>query len=671
MGTYNLRNLQWLEFEELCCDVLGEELKVAIKRGKPGRDCGIDGIASSDDGSVVVQVKHYVESGAKALIQHLKISEVAKAEAIAAKRYVLMTSCDLSPNDRAAILEAYHGLIESGDDIYSGSDICALLASDKFRWIVRRHYNLWLSGMDQLELFCGDGINSKSTAYLDVIREDLRVAVKTQDYEHACARLINDNVIIITGQAGTGKTILAKQLIADFVFCLNYKFVCSEYDIKGFEVQIERHPNDAILFFIDDFLGANVMDALRENRDSQIVNFIRRVRRSENLKLILTSRSYIINEALDRTAKFSDAKIASFEYILDEKKLGRIDRAKILLSHFHHGDVSIAYKQSITADENYFKIIDHRNFNPRIIAYCFSFERVSTLNSLGIDGVGKVLWLLDNPGQIWRDCFESLNRLEKYVVIMVYLAGVAKIQIEEENLVSAFRRILASPEFAEYRTCVFSDVAKRLCRSVLARKYSADTTGAHATYSLFNPSVGDYILGAYNANENMFIECLLFLEQGAVLAQIVLDSSWQERSNPKYAHLCKAIVDGVVNAVVADSTKYGFNFVLKVYNEVVENYGREDLSCSKLADIIVMHDMLRAGNISGGEIVKFLDTVRSSHLSLYEAIDVDERLLEKTIGTTTDCEAYLLLGDLYDSIGSAPPDVRAREFPVQYREVLP
>ena len=89
MGKYNLKNLQWLEFEELCCDVLGEFLKVPIKRGKVGRDGGKDGMVFSDDGTIVLQVKHYAESGSRSLISHLKKNEVGKAEGISAKRYVV------------------------------------------------------------------------------------------------------------------------------------------------------------------------------------------------------------------------------------------------------------------------------------------------------------------------------------------------------------------------------------------------------------------------------------------------------------------------------------------------------------------------------------------------------------------------------------------------------
>ena len=653
MSGYNLRNIHWLEFEELCCEVLGAYLGVQVKHGKAGGDGGLDGIFVSKDGANVLQAKYYVGSGSKALINHLRSSEVKKAERISAERYFLMTSCELYPYERDEIVRIYHGLIKDIGDVFSGTDICELLK--QYQWIARSHYNLWLSGIEQLETFCGDGTNSKSVAYLDGLEDDLRVAVKTEEYARACARLLNDKVIIITGQAGTGKTILAKQLIAEFVFTLNYKFVFSEYDLTAFDAQIERHPSEQMLLFIDDFLGANILDALRENRDSRIVNLIRRVRRSENLKLVLTSRSYIINEAVDRTPKFSEAKIASFEYRLDEKRLSRIDKARMLLTHVLYGNVTKAYKQSVSENDNFFKVIDHANFNPRIVAYCFVAERVNLVHPEVAGGIGKILWMLDNPSQIWKDCFDSLDELEKCIVIMVHLANSSRISLGNSVLLEAYRRMMASTTFARYRIAVFDDVMKRLCSSVVVRKVSSDETGVHITYSPFNPSVSDYILGAYNTNENLFVEAALFLEQADVVIQIARDASWQEKSHPQYAHLCKAVIKRIVGAVVENPTLYASDFVLKIFNEITEAYSHVREYRQVLAAKIVKYKVLQDIRASGDEVIKFLSTLHDEQVELYEGISIDKELLDKTIETAKDCETMLLLGDLYYYIDDVPP----------------
>ena len=663
IGKYNLKNLQWLEFEELCCDVLGEFLKVPVKRGKVGRDGGKDGQVFSDDGEIVLQVKHYAESGSRSLIGRLKRNEVPKAEWISAKRYIIMTSCELSPNDRDEVFEAYHGLIKSKNDIFSGADICALLSQDRYQWVVRKHYNLWLSGIEQLEIFCGDGINSKFAAVLDEIRDALQKTVKTQDYEHAYARLLNDKVIIITGQAGTGKTILAKQLIAEFVFNQNYKFFCTEYEIKGFEAQIERHQSEKILFFIDDFLGANIMDALRENRDSQIVTFIKRIRRSQNLKLVLTSRSYIIREAIERAVKFADAKISSFEYRLDEKNLERIDKAKILYSHFHYGDVTQEYKKSIIEGENYFKIVDHNNFNPRIISYCFDADRIGSVMQLsGKNGISKVLWLLDNPSLIWRDCFESFDNLKKYIVFMIYLAGAARFTLKEEYLIEAFKRMIASAAFSDYKSCAFNDVIKSLCRSVITRSVIVDAEGQSTSFSLFNPSVGDYILTTYFVNEEMFVDVVLFLELGEVFIQINRDSLWQRNSKPQYAIFCQKIVHKTIDKVIANPMNYAPNFVLKVFNEIASHCKEENKSRILMADGIVRNNLLSRKDASCEEVIKFLYSLWLSSDALYREVRVDSEFLDKTIETTKNCETLLLLGDLYASIDAKPPEVFYKSF---------
>ena len=59
---YNLRKLDPIEFEKLSKDIMNYYYKLENKfiRGKVGRDGGIDLI--SDDGYILVQCKHYINS---------------------------------------------------------------------------------------------------------------------------------------------------------------------------------------------------------------------------------------------------------------------------------------------------------------------------------------------------------------------------------------------------------------------------------------------------------------------------------------------------------------------------------------------------------------------------------------------------------------------------------
>lgn len=298
------------EFEELCCDMMSVKFCEDTKHGRRGRDFGIDGVVAKNGVRIYIQAKHYKTDGYSALRSVVKKEEVEKSKKlINCTRYILMTSCELSVPQKDEILKLYGGIITSINDIWSGEDIRATLAKPEYQWVVRRHYNLWLSGVDALEQFIGDGNESKSEDLLVDIQDELKHTIRLDCFDAADEHLDKKKVIVITGQAGTGKTTLAKQLVVDYVFKKGYKLVASDFDVGVFEKQIGKREEEKTLFYLDDFLGANCLDVIANNRDSQIVNFIKRILRRENCRLVLTSRTNIIKEASNQSVKISESEI--------------------------------------------------------------------------------------------------------------------------------------------------------------------------------------------------------------------------------------------------------------------------------------------------------------------------------------------------------------------------
>ncbi len=69
MPSYDFRSLSPIDFEGLVRDLLQEELALTLESFKPGKDLGIDFRFTIDkDNTLVVQCKHYVESGFDALL---------------------------------------------------------------------------------------------------------------------------------------------------------------------------------------------------------------------------------------------------------------------------------------------------------------------------------------------------------------------------------------------------------------------------------------------------------------------------------------------------------------------------------------------------------------------------------------------------------------------------
>ena len=62
----NYANLNDTEFEFLCKDIMSKRLNTPLRNFAPGKDGGID--LCNEDKSIIVQVKHYVESSVDALV---------------------------------------------------------------------------------------------------------------------------------------------------------------------------------------------------------------------------------------------------------------------------------------------------------------------------------------------------------------------------------------------------------------------------------------------------------------------------------------------------------------------------------------------------------------------------------------------------------------------------
>ena len=68
----NYSNLNDVEFEYLCQDIMQKILKTSLRRFARGKDGGIDLVDTLSNDSIVIQVKHYINSSTETLISSLK-----------------------------------------------------------------------------------------------------------------------------------------------------------------------------------------------------------------------------------------------------------------------------------------------------------------------------------------------------------------------------------------------------------------------------------------------------------------------------------------------------------------------------------------------------------------------------------------------------------------------
>ena len=247
-------------------------------------------------------------------------------------------------------------------------------------------------------------------------------------------------------------------------------------------------------------------DAISNKRDSHIVKFIDRIKNDNSKKFILTSRTSILTKAVSLSHQFQNHKIREDEFLLRIRNLTEIDKAQILYNHIYHSNLDHSYIDQIYAEKRYMQIIKHRNFNPRIIDFITDNTRINEVKPE--DYWNYIFNKLENPEDIWSDFFQ--NQIDDSVRVLSFLTLFNGGTINENDLsrsYSKFRNI-HTINFSDHTDHSFIAVRKLAIKSLLNR---SQVDGNESSYSLFNPSIGDFILNSYLEDVDLITSIFLSL----------------------------------------------------------------------------------------------------------------------------------------------------------------
>lgn len=405
---YNYSNIEAIEFETLSKDLVKKYTGFDFIIFAQGKDGGIDGRYENENDKIIFQSKHYLKTGFDGLLSTLKKTELNKVKRLNPTRYILLTTLELTVDQTDKIFELFKPYIKNKSDIIGLKKIDEILDNNKE--IILKYPNLWYS-YELIKEILSDNIYEHYKNKLKRLEQNFETFVWCEQYDEVLKKIEKENIFIISGAPGVGKSTLANMVCLMYLYkgYEIYDASCEKIDEVYKIIRQNSYSDKKILIFLDDFLGHVILDYFGGNDSGNLLlSIIREVKNNLNIKLIATSRASILNEANEKSEKFKEFNLGAEKRkaIIKIEDYSIKEKALILYKHLKRSKLKKEFLKEFIDNKTYTKVIRHQNYSPRIIEYIVNEEYEENISDKYSN---YILETLNKPINIWEKSFENLK----------------------------------------------------------------------------------------------------------------------------------------------------------------------------------------------------------------------------------------------------------------------
>lgn len=506
MNNFDFSTLNSSDLEDLVCDLLNAEqhalqTRIRYKTFKEGKDQGIDFIYDGriDNGMLVIgQVKHFFQSGFKALLTKLK-EEKLKVDKLGPTSYIIATSVNLTVKQTKEILPLFSPYIKSLNNIYGKKDLNRLL--DEYPKVLESSYKLWFSGTAVLQKLIRYHLHGRSEEFVEEeLKRRLRLYVKTPIFDSCRSTLLKNKFIIITGEPGAGKTTLAEMLLYDFIKD-DYQLTYIYDNIKEAE-EVLKVDDSKQVFYFDDFLGHNEIEIIRaKGLETSLTKILQRISRGRNKFFILTTRTFILSAAILESERLRLFNLKAKESILKLNEYSLPVRQQLLRNHIDESIIRDDLKLVLEKPSIQKFITRHQNFSPRSVQFITTPDKVEAFDPHEFENF--IIGNFESPSEIWRHAYErQINDYDRFLVNTLLSFGdhaelkeletAFNARLDYEIKINSFPRPMHA----------FKNAFTRLEGGFIIEDYEYSDLEGQRFFTFINPSLMDFLIALLREDQD-------------------------------------------------------------------------------------------------------------------------------------------------------------------------